>query len=296
MRGGRLKEKAVDYWLAAGQQALTNSAMKEAVAQLRKGLDVLAGLPDGPWHQQQELDLQVALRMALGATAGFAAAEVEESLGIARRLAEQLERSDYLVPLIFGQWGLYHIRAQHRLALAQGEQLEQIGESRDDATARLVGRSLRGTSRLYLGEFVAARADLESCIGLADPIHRAIREQTVDPYLRMLQYLAVTLAYLGYIDQARSLTDEALSGSRRLGHANTRAGVLCLANWMAWTTCSPVVHIEEFLALATEHGFRNWLGWALAYHGRSLMGLGQAQEGLALLMRGLGNYVLPAAL
>jgi predicted ATPase len=33
-----LAEKAVGYWLNAGQQALDRSAMTEAVAQLRKGL------------------------------------------------------------------------------------------------------------------------------------------------------------------------------------------------------------------------------------------------------------------
>ena len=42
----------------------------------------------------------------------------------------------------------------------------------------------------------------------------------------MLTYLAVTLAYLGYIDQARSRMDEALSEARRLGHAHTLAHVL----------------------------------------------------------------------
>src|SRR3954454_9490684 len=59
-----LAEQAVVYWLKAGQQALARSAMAEAVAQLRKGLDVLAGLPDDPWRQRQELDLQAALGAA----------------------------------------------------------------------------------------------------------------------------------------------------------------------------------------------------------------------------------------
>ena len=36
-----LSEKAVGYWLKAGQQAIARSAMTEAVAQLRKGLDLL---------------------------------------------------------------------------------------------------------------------------------------------------------------------------------------------------------------------------------------------------------------
>ena len=169
-----LAEKAVAYWLKAGQQALARSAMAEAVAQLRKGLDVLAGLPDGPWRQQQELDLQIALGSALTATKGWSAADVGETLARARALAEQLDRPEYLVPLIVGQWAFHFVRAEHRLALALGEQLEQIGEARNDAAAQLLGRYMHGVTRFYLGEFVAARAVLERCMGLADPAHRAI--------------------------------------------------------------------------------------------------------------------------
>ena len=61
--------------------------MTEAFAQLRKGLDVLAGLPDGPWRQEQELDLQTALGWALTATKGYSVPEVEETLARARTLA-----------------------------------------------------------------------------------------------------------------------------------------------------------------------------------------------------------------
>ena len=52
-----LSEKAVGYWLKAGQQAIARSAMTEAVAQLQKGLDLLTSMPDNSARQQQELDL-----------------------------------------------------------------------------------------------------------------------------------------------------------------------------------------------------------------------------------------------
>jgi predicted ATPase len=71
-----LSEKAVAYWLKAGQQALANFAMTEAAAQLRKGLDALDGLPDSPGCRQKELDLQLALGLALMATKGYSAPEV----------------------------------------------------------------------------------------------------------------------------------------------------------------------------------------------------------------------------
>ena len=93
----------------------------------------------------------------------------------------------------------------------------------------------------------------------------------------MLAYLALTLAYLGYIDQARSRMDEALSEARRL-ETRPYAGSRALF-WRIWSTGSPArlwCTLEEFLALSTEHGFPFYLGWALAFRGRSLIALGQA--------------------
>ena len=49
-----LAEKAVGYWFKAGQEAFARSAMMEAVGQLRKGLDLLDRLHDGPWRRQHE--------------------------------------------------------------------------------------------------------------------------------------------------------------------------------------------------------------------------------------------------
>jgi len=285
-----LAEKAVGYWLQAGQQALARSATTEAAAQLRKGLDVLAGLPDGPWRRQQELDLHIALRPALAATKGFSAAEVGATLARARALAEQIDRPEYLVPLSLGQWGFHLLRSEHKLALPLAAQLEKIGEARNDVTAQLLGRRAHGVTRCYLGEFVAARTLLERCLGLSDPAHRSIGAgMSYDPYAAILAELAVALAHLGYIDQARSRLDEALSEARRLRHAHTLALALAYANWIESITCSPELqrHAEELLALSSEHGFPLYSGLATAYRGRSLSALGQAQEGLALLARGL---------
>jgi predicted ATPase len=46
-------------------------------------------------------------------------------------------------------------------------------------------------------------------------------------------------------------------------------------------------HAEELLALSTEHGFPFHGASALAFRGRLLITVGQAQEGLALLAQGL---------
>jgi tetratricopeptide (TPR) repeat protein len=284
-----LAEKAVAHWLKAGRQALARSAMTEAVAQLRKGLDVLAGLPDGPWRQQQELDLHITLRPALAATKGWATAEVAETLARARVLAEWLDRAEHLVLLIWGQWGFHSVRAEHRLALAVGEQIEKIGKARNNTAAQLFSRFLQGASRLQLGDFVAARALLERSMDLADPAHRPIGQVPADSYAGALAFLAMTLAYLGYLDQARSRMDEALSEARQRGRVLTLVLVLDYADLLNGITGSPMVHWEEFLTLSAEHGLRHYLAWGLIHRGRSLIGSNQAQQGLALLAQGLAD-------
>jgi tetratricopeptide (TPR) repeat protein len=282
-----LAEKAVVYWLKAGRQAARRSAMREAVAQLQKGLDMLAAVPDGPWRQQQELDLQIALGTALAATKGYSAPEVGETIAKARALAEQIDRPEYLVPLIGSQFGFHLIRAEHRLTLSLAEQMEKIGETRNDVAAQLLGSSVKGWAHWYLGEFVDARSILERCLGLADPAHRAVAGMGPDPYVMVLIYLATTLSFLGFIDQARSRINEALSEARRLRHALALAEALLNASGIDMITRSPDRHVEELLALSTEHGFPFLFGKASIQRGVSLARSGRAQEGLTLITQGL---------
>ncbi|WP_426441987.1 AAA family ATPase [Bradyrhizobium genosp. P] len=279
-----LAEKAAAYWLKAGQQALARAAMIEAAAQLRKGLEALGGVQEGAVRQKQELDLQLALGLALMAMKGYSAPEVGETLGRARTLAEQIDQPRYLWPVMLGQSSFHRVRGEHRRALELAEELERVGEARNDISAQLVGRWANGRTRLFLGEFVVARELLERCHGLADPAHRSWVSFS-DPYVLTLSYLAWTLATLGYMDQARTRLHEALTEARRLNHAQTLADVLLTARPVERFLDSPDLprHEEELLALSTERGFPLHQGWAMGYRGVSLTLAGQPLQGLSLL-------------
>jgi predicted ATPase len=49
-------------------------------------------------------------------------------------------------------------------------------------------------------------------------------------------------------------------------------------------------HAEEMVALANEHGFPFWSARGTVHRGASLTALGRAQEGLALITKGLSMY------
>jgi class 3 adenylate cyclase/tetratricopeptide (TPR) repeat protein len=281
-----LAEQAVDYWLKAGQQALARWAMAEAAAQARKGLEALTMLPDAPWRRQQELELQLVLSSGLKITKGFSATETVEALARAQALAEQLDRPEHVPSLMIGQWSLYVTRAEHRLALSVGRQVEGIGEVRNDVAKQVFGRLLQGISHLVLGELVAARDLLGEN---ADPVQISTDPQRVHFHAMRLGYAGRVLVFLGYIDQARSRMGQALSLARRIRSTPALAQALISASVLDLATGSSLIHTEELLALTTGQKFAQWLGWAMAFRGFALAAGGQPQEAFTLLTQALAH-------
>jgi tetratricopeptide (TPR) repeat protein len=230
-----LAEKAIRYWLKAGQQAVIRSSMTEAVKLLEKGLTLLTTLPASPQRHQQEFDLRIALGPALIATRGYSSPEVGQTFARASALAEQTDQSEYVLPLLYGQWVYHLVRSEHKLALPFAERMEQIGKASNDTAVLLSGHLYHGIVRFFLGEFTAARALFEQCHELRDPsLRQSLSKLTAeDGYSIMLGYLALTLAYLGYFDQARSRVDEGLSEARRLQHVHTLGFSLLFKCWVS---------------------------------------------------------------
>jgi class 3 adenylate cyclase/tetratricopeptide (TPR) repeat protein len=283
-----LIDKGTGYWLKAGQQSVARSAMMEAMVQLEKGLDLLPNLPDGSSAQQRELDLRITMGRALLATKGYGSPASGENYARARALAEQLDRSDYLVPLLYGQGSFHNARGEWKLGEALFAQIEKIGERTNDAAVLVMGHYLHGIVHVYLGEFVMARALFEKCNNMSDPAHRALVAE--DPQATSLAFLGLTLSYLGYIDQARARIRDALSEARQLGNPYTLTFVTYLACAIELLTNSPETakcYALALVALSNEHGFSWFATIGTMFQGWSLTALGRPQQGLTLLTNGL---------
>src|SRR5207237_5756100 len=66
-----IADKAITYWHLAGKLSVAKSAVREAIAQLRRGLGLLDGLSETPERNPPELDIHVTLVVALLAGKGY---------------------------------------------------------------------------------------------------------------------------------------------------------------------------------------------------------------------------------
>jgi predicted ATPase/class 3 adenylate cyclase len=287
-----LTEKSVVYCLKAGQQAIARSAMIEAVAQLRKGLDLLSGMPKSTAYAEQELNLQITLGPALFATKGYGASEPGEVYARARKLCEQLNKPTQLGSVLYGQWVYCQTRGELDQARYHAEEVRRLGDARNDKTWKFFGSSFLGQTCYYLGEFTDARASFEDALALWEPTFGAF-EAANDlqlAHLADLVHLSRTLHSLGYVDQARRRRDEALAEAQATSPYNF-VYALCITWWVDWTIESPTTLLrsaDEILATSTDQGYSLWVGFGQVMRGWCLAALGQAVEGLALLLQGIG--------
>src|SRR5262249_22072472 len=70
------RAQAIGYWHEAGMAAASKSANLEAINQFRRGLALVEALLDMRGRAERELDLQMALGPALGATKAYSHADM----------------------------------------------------------------------------------------------------------------------------------------------------------------------------------------------------------------------------
>jgi predicted ATPase len=169
LTGAGQTQRAVNQWLKAGQQAAVRSANREAVAHFRKGLDVLAALPEGPQRDRVEMGIQMALGPALFATKVRSDPDIGRAYARAWELSRELEDHSRGFMALRGLQ-LYHLnRAEMEKSQHFAEEALRVAERLDDA-ARLVGAHMAlGVLLYYLGKLEPALAQFRRGLELFHP-------------------------------------------------------------------------------------------------------------------------------
>jgi predicted ATPase len=289
----REPERAADHYLVATENAARVFAHHEAVALARRGLAQLHLLPDTPDRARRELPLQVTLGVQLQVVHGYAAPAAERTYARARILCEQVQEAPSLFLVLWGLWMYYEVSSDLKKSWELAERLFALAQKAQDPAQLLQARMALAVTSFSLGDPAATREHTEQGVVLYDPTRHSSHTHLYgqDPKVASLAFGAVALWLLGYPDQARKRSREAVALGEELGHPTTRALALYFASMLRqYFRDAPEVQqiAEATTAIGTEHGLSLWLanglimgGWALAEQGACAGGIDQLRQGLS---------------
>ena len=295
-----LVEKAVAFWGKAGHRSIARSAMAEAAAQLQKGLDQLALLPDIPERRQKELEFSSALGAVLNVVKGSAAPETGQAYARARELWEQLGSPLEFVEVPCGQSRYHAHRGELDRAQSLAEDLLYLSRRRNDSAGLVMGHYSSGRNLMWLGGFVSSRSHLETVLALYDPNshHSLVRQTGIHPQLAAQAALGVVLFCLGFPDQALAQSNKAIAEARRLPHPPSLAmslGMDALLLSIIGDDMGLEQQADGLVAVATDQGFPFYRATGAIFRGWVKAKNADVTEGLSLLRAGSSAYCATGA-
>ena len=286
-------EKAIKYLHKAGEQAAQRSANTEAITHLTTALELLTTLPDTPERSRQELRLLLTLGVPLSTTRGNSSPEVGATYTRARELCQQLGETRQFFPVLFGLRLFHSVQNELLPACELAEQLLDLAQKEQDPTLLMEAYRASGNTVFHLGEFETAYAHLAQSLILYDAQHHHSQVHLyggLEPGVIGLSYTALVLWHLGYPDQALQKSGAARSLARELARPFSLATAAFFAA-VLYQLCREDELTQECadvaVALATEHGFPQWLGQATVLQGWALGKQEQQAEGIRQIHQGL---------
>ena len=286
-----LVEESVVYWAKAGRRSAARSAMAEAAAQLQKGLDQLALLPDDSKRQRQELELCISQGAVLWVVKGVAAPERGHAYARAQELWEQLGTPSEFFQVPFGQSVYHTFRGEFDLAQRLDENLLRLSRQRNDPGGLVLGHFSSGMNLMFTGTFASSRLHLEEVLARYDPVsHRSLLQQAaVHPHVTSQAFLGILLLCLGFPNQALARSSAAIAEARRLAHPSSLASALSLGPILLSLVGDAALldeWAEELVTVTTEQGFPHWRAVGTIYRGWVKVKNGDVAEGISLLRSG----------
>ncbi|MCA9119680.1 MAG: protein kinase [Planctomycetales bacterium] len=275
-------DKAVHYWEEAGERSLSRSAHHEAIQQLSQGLALLRSLPESRERDAREVQMHVRLGVPLQSTKGYSAPEVEENYVHAHELCEQMGLDEEAFPVLYGLFRYFMLQAKYPKATELGQQLVELAERSQDPSGLVAAHRAISGPLVYRGQHTLAVPHLEKVISIqpTEALRKDFyRYDVVDPWITSLCYLAWAKWLLGFPDQAKRYSQEAVATAERLKHPFSIALALSFSQWLHQFSQDVVATqeaVDRALKIAEDQGFAFWLGW-----GRVLRGWTEAQQGRA---------------
>jgi tetratricopeptide (TPR) repeat protein len=288
-----MSAEAVDFWTRAGVLARGRSAFVEAVAHLRRGLELLLTLPESDTRAAQELPIQIALGLIHMATRGVASVEAAEAYARARDICEQLNDVDHLMGVLIGLRHVSQVQGKCLAARGYGAQCLDLAQRKGDRIFSVQANANLAHTLCIMGSFADARSHLVEALAGYDPIdclsHRAI--SGLDPQSFCKGVAGWNDWFLGYPDRALQAALQGVALARSQGYPQSVDQALLAVAHTHLLRSEPdaaLSYIDSALAISREHGFsmrialvRLMRGWVLLSRTDDRSALTELSEGLA---------------
>lgn len=288
-------KRAAKYLQKGAEKAIRRFAYREAVGLSRRGLELVAKLPDTTERAQQELDLQLTLGLPLIATESYAAVSVGSTYTRARELCQQLGQTQEIFQVLWGLWAFHLLRADLEIAREMAEEFLRLAERQSYAGLLTRGHVAAEVTLMHRGEFAPAMEHFEKAFSFYEP------EQDRDDAFRFTQNLAVgmrchaswTLWFRGQPDQALERIHEALTLARDLSEPHGVAHTLyfvAILHHLRRESRLAQEFAEASLEVASEHGLVLYQTSATVVRGWALFERGMEEEGIEQMRQGLAAH------
>ena len=285
---------AIRYWRRAGERALSLSAHVEAIAHLRRALELLDANVDLDDHASSELAVQTSLAVAYTAVKGYGAPEVTTAYDRARSLCERVGGIHELFPVLYGLCRSYMLRARYDVALELADQVTKLAAETRDPEHQVAANRAAGSVLFYRGRISESlerlRLVTEASRAVTDSVDVSL--YVVDPVAASHSYASWVLLLKGEEDLARAESDRAIDVATERNHPFSVALAHSFAAWFHQMTGDPertARSAEAALEVSHQHEFGFWFGW-----NRVMLGWARAvsgdHEGLEEVQRGLDHW------
>ncbi len=287
-------DKAVEYLELAGVQAANRAAIADAVTALSRALECLAQTPETEAREPTELRLQLTLLGPLHMSQGMTSEGIVRLCTRARELCTRVGTPMDLVR-VFGELRIYYsVRGDCRTALEYSNELLALSVRVPDRNIEMHAHAALTISHFYLGNLDQVPVHARRVRELDDPAHDRTQTHTdgYDPLGLAVGYEAQTQWLLGFSEQASAGVRENMDLAALISHpfidgyARIISAMLCV---MRREVQQCQREAAAIIALAEEHGFPDWLGWAMVLQGWALEIQGD-QHGLMQIEHGITAF------
>ena len=291
------------YRTRAAELAVRNGAYGDALAHVRRAMEIVDALPAGQDHDEQLLELTLLLGSIQLVTDGQGSATAKATYDRARELSRSVPPGPAVGRAVFGLWTYYLFQGMMHPAAELADEATALTAMSPDVGVRIMAHLAMSQTHMWTGDWSRSLEHYDDVMRLYDPKdHQAY----VTQYAQNPRFTAGNSAFwglfmTGFPERADAVSEECIAEARELGHEFTYTIAFLGRPLVALFRRDGERlrgSVDEYIGTATRSGNPFYTALAHSLAAISEVRSGEAVPGLSLLeeqyakMQALGSKLV----